>query len=108
MTFDWSVNLGHVMTFVALIGTAMAFVWNQGEMMRGHFDKIHASVTELGVSQRKDSESTAQRLDKMEARMDEIAVATIAIARQDERMKHFEHRLESLEEDVALLSRPNV
>ncbi len=105
MTFDWSINFGHVATFLALIASAFAFVWNQRGMLSGHFDKIHATVNEIALAQRLDSQSTAVRLDKMEARMDEIAAATIAIARQDERMKHFEHRLESLEEDVSMLTK---
>ncbi len=99
---DMTINIGHVLTFIGLTAGALTTAVKLQNTMHGHYEKI--LVANAGREQF--DKDTAHRLEKMETRMNEIATATIAIARQDERMKAFEHRLESVEEDLGVLMRP--
>ncbi len=98
---DMTVNIGHVLTFIGLTAGAIGTAIKLQNTMHGHYEKILVANTEREQSDK----ATLHRLEKMETKMNEIATATIAIARQDERMKAFEHRLESVEEDLSVLTR---
>ncbi len=79
MTFDLSVNLGQMITlFGFLAGGIGAF-----------------------VSTRADLSAQARRLSFVESEMRKQTDILVEFARQDERLRAFEHRLDHLEHGVA-------
>lgn len=80
--FDWTINLGHVLTLGGFFLGGMSLMFTIREDVRS----MKASEGQNSV-----------RLDNLERDMKVLADATLAIARQDERMNGFEHRLTALE-----------
>jgi hypothetical protein len=96
MSIDWTINIGHILTFAGLLAGAFGFIWSARTELQTHYSRIREDIATIVTSSQKE----VQRLDKVEVRLSEIADATIAIARQDERMKGFEHRLETAEKSL--------
>lgn len=87
-TFDWTINLGHILTLAGFLLGGLSMMLTIREDVRS----MKASET-----------ANANRLDNLEKDMKSLADATLAIARQDERMNAHEHRLTTLEAETRLL-----
>ena len=75
MQFDWTVNLGNILTVGSFVAGGVLFI----------------------MTIRDDAKITARRLESVELELARISQAIVDIARQDERMKAMEHRLRLLE-----------
>lgn len=133
LEFDWSMNIGHLLTILGGMVALVAFIWNmrgalskQSSTIAGHLHNIQMTVAANATKADLEARQNADRFAKIEAQMVEIAHATVTLARQDERMKAIEKRLEaiesnphiddkfkglekwvrSVEEDVRILQRP--
>ena len=91
ISFDPSINVGSLVTLIGFLigGISIAI-------------RIRDDVHSMAARENRNGE----RLDSLEREMRALADATLAIARQDERMNAYEHRLSALEHDarVARLS----
>lgn len=98
---DWTINIGHLLTLAALLAGTAGFIWNTRGVLQEHHANIQTSITKISTTMAIEADQTKERLDKMDKQMENIAVATIAVARQDERLKSFEHRLEKIEKSLS-------
>lgn len=78
MTFDWSINVGHVLAAIGFILGASGVVW----ALRG------------------DMKVLANRLTSVEATVIKLADILIQIGRQEERLNSHDRRITKLEDDV--------
>lgn len=76
MTFDWTVNIGHLITAGGLVLGAAGIVW--------------ALRTDVRV--------LSARIGSIEAQMLKIADVLVHIGRQDERLNSHEKRIDRLED----------
>lgn len=101
---DWTINVSNILTILGFAGAGLYAALKAKETLLGSHAEIR---TDLALALQAEK-STSDRLQNVEKRIGEITDATIQIARQDERMKHFDHRLSKTEEDLSLLLRPQV
>lgn len=104
---DWSINLGNLLTIAGFLFGGVMFVIKvredvnaarseQQSLAAMHLQKFEALEKRHDEREKKHDE----RFGHLEKKVDVIAEATVAIARQDERMNGFEHRLASIEDEV--------
>ena len=76
MTFDWTINVGHLITAGGLVIGACGIIW----------------------ALRSDVKVLATRIGSIELQILKVADVLVHIGRQDERLKGHERRLDKLEE----------
>lgn len=76
MNFDWTINVGHIITGGGLIIGAVGIIW----------------------ALRSDVKVLATRIGSIEMQILKVADVLVHIGRQDERLKSHERRLDKLEE----------
>jgi hypothetical protein len=81
--FDPSINLGHVLTVVTLV--------------------LAAGGSYYGI--RGDLDALAQRMQSAEKAVDRLADVVVASARQDEKLRAFEVRLDGMERRIERMER---
>jgi TolA-binding protein len=90
IAFDWSVNLGHVLTIIAFIGTGLGFAFG----MRADVRMMQRA--EIGVG---------ERLKAVESQIRQMTEVVVALARQDERLHSQQGQITRLDERVDSLER---
>ncbi len=75
MNFDWTVNVGHIITAGGLLVGAVGIIW----------------------ALRSDVKVLATRIGSIELQILKVADVLVHIGRQDERLKSHERRLDKLE-----------
>ena len=76
MSFDWTINVGHLITAGGLIVGALGIVW----------------------ALRSDVKILATRIGSIEIQILKVADVLVHIGRQDERLKSHERRLDKLQD----------
>jgi predicted nucleic acid-binding Zn-ribbon protein len=107
LRMDPTISVGHLISAIGFLLAVGTSIWNMRGALHSHHDKINTNIVainttvdRLETAAKIEAKQTTERLDKMESKMNDIATATVAIARQDERMNAFEHRLDRLEENI--------
>lgn len=90
MTFDPTITLGTVLTLAGFILGGMAFVY-----------AIRSDVAQLGTRE----SQFRERLDALETEFKKMTDVLVQIARQDERMRAHESRLEDFADRLGALER---
>lgn len=90
MTFDPTITLGSVLTLAGFVLGGIAFVY-----------AIRSDVVKIGVRE----SQFRERLAALESDLKKMTDLLVAIARQDERMKAQDYRLDDLGERMGALER---
>ena len=101
---DWTINVSNILTVAGIATAGVYAAFKAKDTLLASHGEIR---TDLALALQAEK-STSDRLKTVETRISEITDATVAIARQDERMKGFDHRLSRAEEDLSMLVRPQV
>jgi ribosome-binding ATPase YchF (GTP1/OBG family) len=96
--FDQSIRIGDLLTVVVAIVGGMAGIVK----IRGDVDSVRSGQILAAEQHAQALEQHTKRFEHLEKKVDAIAEATVTMARQDERMNGFEHRLSAIEEDMRL------
>ena len=90
IAFDWSINLGHILTVITFAIGGLSFVF--------------AVRSDVRVMQRAEI-GVGDRLRAVETQMKQMTDVVVALARQDERLVSQQMRLDRVDERVDALER---
>lgn len=80
--FDGTINLGHILTFIGILGVGMGFAFT----LRNQINQVANSMSSLG-----------ERMKSAEGELKTISGVLVALGRQDERLNAMDRRLDDLQ-----------